>query len=115
MRKRFVQQMSLNLIPIGQLHINLKSRDAPTKIALALMKIYKTPAYNEALFEILERYILKGKKNTGRPGMDLWQIFVMAQFRLGLNLSYDRLHHMCIYDSMLRTLLGVETTGFNTE
>ena len=115
MRKRFEQQMSLNLVPIGQLHINLKSRDAPTKIALALMEIYGTPAYNEALFDILERYITKGKKKTGRPGMDLWQIFVMAQFRLGLNLSYDRLHHMCLYDSMLRTLLGIESTKFNTE
>ena len=50
--------MSLNSVPIGQLHINLKSRDAPTKIALALMEIYGTPAYNEALFDILERYIV---------------------------------------------------------
>lgn len=79
------------------------------------MKIYSTPSYNEALFEILERYLIKGKKKTGRPGMDLWQIFVLAQFRLGLNLSYDRLHHMCLYDAMLRTLLGIESTKFQAE
>ena len=115
MRKRFEQQTSLDLVPICDLYINPKSRDAPTKLALALMEIYKTPRYNEALFEILERYLVKGKKRTGRPGMDLWQIFVMAQFRLCLDLSYDRLHHMCLYDVMLRTLLGIEATKFQLE
>lgn len=47
--------------------------------------------------------------------MDLWQIFVLAQYRLGLNLSYDRLHYMSLYDSVLRTLLGIESSGFNAK
>ena len=57
--------------------------------------------------------ILKGKKKTGRTGLNLWQIFVLAQFRLGLHIDYDRLHHMANSDSTLRQLLGIETeTGF---
>ena len=113
MRKRFEPQMSLNIVPIADLRLNLKNRDAATKISLALLTLYKDATYNEALFEILERYITKGKKKTGRPGMDLWQIFVLAQYRLSLNLSYDRLHYMSLYDSVLRTLLGIESSGFN--
>jgi hypothetical protein len=54
-----------------------------------------------------------GKKQTGRNGLNLWQIFVLAQFRLALNIDYDRLHHIANYDSQLRQLLGIETeTGF---
>ena len=44
--------------------------------------------------EHLENNLLKGKKKTGRKDLTLWQIFVLAQFRLGLNLDYDRLHYM---------------------
>jgi IS5 family transposase len=115
MRKRFEQQLSFGTLPINSLVVNPKSRDAPTKIALALLALYNMPSFNEELFDILERKILRNKKQTGRPGMDLWQIFVMAQFRVGLNLSYDRLQHMCEYDSMLRTLLGIESSRFTEE
>lgn len=115
MRKRFEQQLSFGTLPINSLVVNPKSRDAPTKIALALLALYNMPSFNEELFDILEQKILRNKKQTGRPGMDLWQIFVMAQFRVGLNLSYDRLQHMCEYDSMLRTLLGIESSRFTEE
>jgi hypothetical protein len=100
------------MYPIAETKVNLKCRDASQKIALALIEIFTNNEYNEKIFSTLEEYIMKDTKNTGRPGMDLWQIFVMAQFRVGLNLSYDRLHHMANSDRMLRQLLGVETTGF---
>ena len=47
--------------------------------------------------------------------MDLWQIFVMAQFRVGLDLSYDRLEYLVNGERTIRTLLGIETTGFGIE
>lgn len=112
MRKRFEQQFSLTMYPIVETKVNLKCRDASQKIAIALIEIFANTEYNENIFKLLEKYIIRNTKNTGRPGMDLWQIFVMAQFRVGLNLSYDRLHHMVNSDRMLRQLLGVETTGF---
>lgn len=112
MRKRFEQQFSLAMFPISETKINLKCRDASQKIALALVEIYTNPDYNEKIFCVLENHVLKDTKKTGRPGMDLWQIFVMAQFRVGLNLSYDRLHYMANSDRMFRQLLGVESTDF---
>lgn len=41
--------------------------------------------------------------------MNLWQIFVLSQVRLCLNISYDELHHIANYDSMVRQILGVES------
>jgi hypothetical protein len=52
---------------------------------------------------------VKGKKKTGRPGMDLWVLFVMAQTRLCLNISYDELHRMANNDKMFREIMGIET------
>lgn len=113
MRKRFEAQLSIGRKKISDIEINIKSRDAVPALVLSLKRIFVTSEYNERIFSILERKILIGKKKTGRKGMDLWQIFVLAQFRLGLRLSYDRLHHMANYDSLLRQLMGIESeSGF---
>ena len=108
MRKRFEQQISLGQTPISEVRIMSKTRDALPALMHALQKLFITPEYNEKLFCILEDKILKGKKQTGRPGMDLWWIFVLAEVRLCCDLSYDRLHYMANYDSLLRKIMGAE-------
>lgn len=85
-----------------------KTRDAQPKIAHALLKIYNTAEFNDPIFVLLEEFIIGEKKKTGRKGMNLWQIFVLSQFKLGLNLTYERLHTMSNTDKMLRQLLGIE-------
>jgi len=109
MRIRFERQYSLGVLPIEDTQVNEKSRDPFTKLILALKYIYTTPEYNEQLLSILEKKITGDKKNTGRRGMNLWQIFVLAITRLTLNISYDRLYHMASYDGLLRQMLGIET------
>lgn len=109
MRKRFEQQLSLGQLPISETNITLKSRDPFVAVMRGLKEIFINPEYNQMLFSILEEKLMTGKKATGRPGMDLWQIFVMAQTRLAMNLSYDSLHTMVNYNSLLRQIMGVET------
>jgi transposase, IS5 family len=114
MRQRFEQQFKIGTLQISDTKISIKTRDTQPKVGLALLELFNTPEYNERLFIILEQKIIGQKKQTGRPGMDLWQIFVMAMFRMALNLSYDRLHTMANNDKMLRQLLGIETeSGFD--
>ena len=108
MRKRFEQQLQLGQISISQIEVNLKSRSGFPKLVLALKELYLTPEYNKMIFCILEGKICSSNNNTGRPGMDLWILFVLAQTRLCLNLSYDDLHHMANYDRLLRMIMGVE-------
>ena len=109
MRKRFEQQLEIGVKPIIETPVFIKSRDDIPALVMALLTIFKTPIYNEQIFRVLEETIIRGKKKTGRNGMNLWQIFVLAQYRLALNLDYDRLHYMTQSDSILRQLLGIET------
>ncbi|GJQ24517.1 hypothetical protein BIY37_00755 [Candidatus Brocadia sapporoensis] len=74
MRKRFEQQRKLGVISISEVKLPLKSRDELPPILRALQHIYITPELNEEVFRILEGKVLKGKKKTGRYGMELWQI-----------------------------------------
>jgi len=109
MRKRFEQQMTLGSIPIGETKITTKKRSgALPGLCAALKEIFITPEWNEKVFEILEKRIMAGKKRTGRPGMDLWQIFVLSQVRLCQNISYDELHDLANHHALIRQIMGVE-------
>jgi len=109
MRKRFEQQMTLGTIPVGETKITTKKRSGPLPaMCAALKEIFTSPKWNEKVFEILESKITEGKKRTGRPGMDLWQIFVLSQVRLCLNISYNDLHHIVNNDHLIRQIMGVE-------
>lgn len=116
MRKRFEQQLRLGQFQIHEAEINPKSRDPYVHLMRALKEIFITPEYNEKIFSILEDKILSGKQATGRKGMDLWHIFVLAQVRLGLNTNYDRLETMANSDHLLRSVMGVEMdAGFEKQ
>jgi hypothetical protein len=109
MRIRFEQQIEIGVKLISDTPVLLKSRDDIPALVLALLTIYNATEYNEQIFNILEDSIMKGKEATGRKGLNLWQIFVLSQYRLALNLDYDRLHYITHSDSTLRQLLGIET------
>lgn len=90
--------MTLGRLTIGETEIPTKKRSgALPKLCAALKEIFITPEWNEKIFQILEAKITKGKKRTGRPGMDLWQIFVLAQVRLCQNISYDEGRRQSIF------------------
>ena len=108
MRKRFEQQLTIGQLPIEETKINPKSKNAVDELIAALKELFCNKEYNEKIFNILEEYITKGKKETGRPGMDLWIVFVLAQLRLCLNLGYEMLHNLANNHRTLRHLMGVE-------
>jgi transposase, IS5 family len=109
MRKRFEPQMILGQLPISDTPIPLKSRDRLVALVAALKEIITNSEWNEKVFVILENKITANRKKTGRNGMDLWYIFVLAQVRHCLNIGYDRLHYISNYDKLIRQLMGVET------
>jgi hypothetical protein len=61
-------------------------------LAIALRELYKNKPYRDRILDILASKLIKGKPRTGRPGMDLWRLFVLAQLRLSKRLNYDELH-----------------------
>ena len=107
MRKRFEVQLALGKTPIEKVVLPLKSRDELPPILAGLQWIFQTPEVNCRIFVLLESKLVAGKKATGRPGLDLWQILVLGVVRLGLDCDYDRLEHLANYDSLLRQILGL--------
>jgi len=111
MRKRLDAQLTIGSIPIAQVQIPTKSRDELPALLRSLQYVYTDKALSEQIFSLLEATICT-KLPTGRPGMDLWSIFVLANVRLCLNTDYDYLHHVANYDGLVRQILGVHDGMF---
>ena len=115
MRDRFEQQTTLGITSIKDVKFPLRSRDELPPVLMALQHIFVTPDLNEKVFALLEKKVLKGKKKTGRKGMDLWHILVLAVIRHTLDTNWDRLEHIANYDVLLRKILGVHVEKFGIE
>ena len=115
MRHRFEQQLSLGTIPICDIKIPTKSRDEMPPTVRALQYIFTTASLNEKVFKLLEEKICTNKKKTGRKGMDLWHILVLAVVRHATGTNWDRLHLMANGDRFVREIMGIHCTRFGME
>ena len=106
MRKRFEAQLTLGSTPIEEIMLPAKSRDEFPPFLRAMQYVYTNKELSERIFSLLESAVCT-KLPTGRPGMDLWSIFVLGSARLCLNTDYDRLHYLANADTLLRQMLGV--------
>lgn len=113
MRRRFDQQLNLGVTPISEIKINTKSRDEMPPTLIALQTIFTTPELNEKVFLILEDKISKGKKATGRKGMDLWHILVLSIVRHACNTNWDKLHYYANNDISMRQIMGLHINDFH--
>ena len=107
MRNRFEEQFKLGYRPIVELQLEGRCQNKLEELLIALKTIYCDPDYNPKLFSILSSHLLTGKQSTGRPGMNLWCIFVLAQVRMCLNVSYDVIHDYANNHTRLRWLMGI--------
>ena len=115
MRQRFEQQMRLSTVAIGDVKFPLKSRDELPPVLKALQHTFITPELNEKVFTLLEKKICSNKKKTGRKGMDLWHLLVLAVIRHALDTNWDRLLMIANYDELVRSILGVHGSSFYDE
>lgn len=115
MRQSFNPQPGLNLIPIEKIILPTQSRDELPPILAGLLWVWTHPTLKQEIFALLEPKIVAGKKATGRPGMDLWQILVLGVVRLGLDTDWDRLEDLSNHHLLLRQMLGVAETPWGTE
>ena len=99
--------MTFGQTPIGDIKIDMRSRDEIPKLLLGLQHIFLNTELREAVFKILETLIpeeVNSKK--GRPGMDLWKILVMGTIRLNCNRDYDKLQEIVNNHRTIRQMLG---------
>ena len=77
------------------------------QILRGLQYIYVNIELRNAVFKLLETHIQPdADQKNGRPGMDLWKIFVVGVLRLDLNWDYDRLHEQVNNHKTIRQMLG---------
>lgn len=107
--------MRIATVAIDDVKFPLKSRDELPAVLKALQHIFITAELNEKVFALLEKKICKDKKKTGRKGMDLWHLFVLAVVRHTLDTNWDRLHVIANYDELVRSVMGVHGSPFYDE
>ncbi len=108
MRRAFQPQLQIGQTPIDQVEIDLDSRDDIPSILHGLKRLYmEEPVFGEVM-ELLESNVLAGRDHgRGRPGMDFWQILVLAVLKQGLNCDFDRLKELADQHATIREMLGV--------
>jgi transposase, IS5 family len=100
-------QMQIGEVDISQITFDPKSRDDIPQVLKGLQYIYVNQSIREEIFSLLEKNISPHiNKNNGRPGLELWKIFVMGILRLDLNYDYDQLHGQVNYHTLIRQMLG---------
>ncbi len=107
MRTHQKQHPHLGDVAIENMDISIKSRDDIPAVLLALQYIYKDKTLRDEIFKILEEdCTTESSRNQGRPGMPLWNIFVLGVLRLSLNIDYDRLEDLANNHIKIREMMG---------
>jgi transposase, IS5 family len=100
-------QMQIGEMDISQIKFDLRSRDDIPQVLRGLQYIYVNISIREKVFKLLEENIApQVNKRNGRPGMELWKIFVLGVLRLDLNCDYDRIHNLANNHKQIRQMLG---------
>jgi IS5 family transposase len=108
MRMRFNPQLRLDCPPIEEVKLNLNCRDEIVPILRALQHIYGDSKLRRGILDLVGEDVNPETSNEhGRPGMDYWQIAVLAAVRLGCDLDYDKLQDLAEQHRNLRLLMGI--------
>lgn len=100
-------QSSFGQVDIAKIQFNPRSRDDIPAVLKGLQYIYVNSEVRGKVFALLETSLSSDTRNdTGRPGMEIWKIFVLATLKLGLGCDYDRLQELANQHGTLREMLG---------
>jgi len=109
MRYRFIPQMTLRTVEIGDIVFDISSRHELVPILMALQHLYVS--CKEELVQILlliqRDFESAGKMNCGCIGMSYWEALVLAAVRLGCDMDFDQLADLASNHRKLREMLGL--------
>lgn len=114
MRKVVDLQMKFWKKDIADINFDLQSRDEIPKLLIGLQHIFSTRKIREKVFSILRRIVARKNHEAGRPGMDLWKIFVLGSLRVNCNCDFDKLHELANNHRTLRLMLGHAQTDIDS-
>lgn len=107
MRVVQLPQQQLGQIEIADIKFDARSRDDIPAILKGLQYIHVNETIREKIFSCLKNTLdIKIDIKTGRPGMTLWNVFVLATVKLATQCDYDRLQELANNHLILRQMLG---------
>lgn len=108
MRQHYDTQRRFDCTPIGELMLNYDCRDEVIPVLAGLQHVYACGELRRKVVKLVAEDINEeSRRDVGRPGLDDWQIIVLAAVRLGCNYDYDKLQDQAENHRALRTMLGV--------
>jgi len=116
-------QTSFGEIAIQDIQLDPNSRDDIPAVLYGIQHMYINDTLRENVFSLLERELLQNEAdshadpkqetdrkkpdpNNGRPGMDLWQVLVLALLKQGVGCDFDRLAELASKHVDVQRMLG---------
>jgi hypothetical protein len=108
MRKHYEKQRRFDCTPIAEIMLNYDCRDEMIPVLAGLQYVYTcNPLRNKVVGLVAQDINEESRRDVGRPGLDDWQVVVLAAVRLGCDFDYDKLQDQAENHRALRTMLGV--------
>lgn len=108
MRKPLKSQRAIGSIDISKVEFNQNCRHEIIPILMGLQWIYSRPEALKKVLALIKHEIIKGTSpKRGAPGMDYWEILVLAAVRHGCNLDYDALEDLANNHKKIRQIMGL--------
>ena len=85
------RQLMFGQTDILEIKIDPRCRDEIPQLLKGLQAMYARSKIREEIFRILRKAIPANAIDKGRPGMHLWQILVLALFRVNCNWDWDKI------------------------
>jgi len=108
MRKAYSPQRRFDCSPIAEVPLNFECRDEIIPVLAGLQYVYTDPQLRRKVVRLIGEDLNQDtRRDVGRPGMDDWQVVVLAAVRLGCNYDYDKLQDQVENHRSLRGILGI--------
>jgi hypothetical protein len=108
MRRHYERQRRFDSSPIAEVSLNFECRDETIPVLVGLQHVYTNQKLRHKVVKLVaEDLNSQTRRDVGRPGMDDWQVVVLAAVRLGCNYDYDKLQDQVENHRALRGILGI--------
>ncbi len=108
MRKHYQRQRRFDCSPIAEVPLNLECRDEVVPVLVGLQHVFTNHELRRKVVKFVADDLNQfSRRDVGRPGMDDWQVVVLAAVRLGCNYDYDKLQDQVENHRALRGILGI--------
>lgn len=101
------EQMEFSQVDIANIKLDFRCRDEIPQLLGGLQFIYSKSETRVEAFKILREEVPVKDINTGRPGMHLWQILVLAVLRVNCNWDWDKIMYMANTHGQIRRMMGI--------